>query len=306
MLGVEDTFGGPLRLDPAIALLPPPLAPLKPGPVHKMQFVIEIAGRRTLAATTASILLGSQWQAALGEPKCWVMSPGDQAWRPLMATQDGFYDSLALAWDLISPKGHLSGASAQNLLSILEGFAEKNSRRALPMPMPDQVDALVKHWAMVRQNLDIGFTLTLLASGAQIEEREIWRLCVALGLTFGPSGSFDWVAERWEHPLVSVTPLEFDAFSLGAVQEGRAHSGVVVGFSVARSPVPTESLDECFHVADQFAKKLSCQICDDTPTPIDEAQRTSLKKDLAQAMVLFAQAGIKPGSAEAMNLFIEE
>ncbi len=304
MMNVEDTFGGPLRVDRAIALQPHDIPATRVGPAPKVQYVIEIAGPRSLSAVAASGLLNPQWQAALGQPTGWVMAPMDQVWQPLTASQAGAYDSLALAWDMISPRGQLTGASAQNLLNIVEGYAAKQSRRAFPMPTPDQIDLLVKHWETVQTNLDIGFSMCFVNPAGPMFERDIWRLCTAMGLKFGPKGSFDWVAtDGWEYPLLSVTPLEEAAFSLGAVQSGATHSGVTIGFNMPRCPIPKEALDACFAVGQQFALKLSCQTFDDEMNPFGQDKRKLLNNDLAAAMGLFQQAGIAPGSAEALKLF---
>lgn len=303
-MNVEDTFGGPLRVDRAIALPTHDLPAARIGPSPKVQYVIEIAGPRSLAASAAAGLLSPQWQAALGQPYGWVMAPMDQAWRPLTPSPDGSYDSLALAWDMLSPKGQLTGASAQNLLNIVEGFAGKQSRRALPMPMPDQIDLLVKHWTTVQENLDISFAISFVNPSAPLLERDIWRLCTAMGLKFGSRGSFDWMAsDGWLFPLLTVVPLEEDAFSLGAVQRGAQHSGVTIGFNVARCPLPQEALNACFAVGAQFAQKLGCQILDDEFNPIGDDKRFALDRDLATALNMFEQAGIQPGSVEAFKLF---
>lgn len=303
MLNVQDTFGGPLRRDPAIALDPIEAQPLRSGPLPKIQYVVEIAGPRSLVASSATVLLTPQWQAALGSPACWVMAPADQAWRPMDAKPDGSYDSLCLAWDITSEKGLLSQETGQHLLGILEGYAAKVSRRALPMPTPDQIDALATHWKSVQDNLDIGFTVALVNPSGPIPEREIWRLCAAMGLDFGPKGSFDWRAEDWEFPLLSLTPLEEEAFSLAGVQDGLGHSGVSMGFNVPRSPNPAAVMKGCLQIVDQFTKKLACQVFDESMNPMGPTEMSRLQTDLAAALDLFKKAALTPGSAEALRLF---
>ena len=101
-----DYFGEPLRPDPAIALAPIEVTiPLKSGPLHRVQFVIEFVGPRSVPALAAIHLLGSEWYSALGQPFIHAMRPADLHWHPLTNSTDGSYDSLALSWDLLSPKG---------------------------------------------------------------------------------------------------------------------------------------------------------------------------------------------------------
>lgn len=300
---VEDTFGGPLRPDNAICLRPPNVQPPKEGPLPKVQFVVEIAGPRTLLAASGAALLSSQWQAALGRPQVWVMAPADRAWRKMIPNEPGSYDSLALTWDFITPKGQLSGASAKQILTICDGFATKIGRRAMAMPMPDQVDTLVRHWAAVNESLDAGFVMVLENPDRPMPERDVWRLCTALGLTFGPKGSFDWMIEEWPLPLLSITPNDADAFSLAAVQSDTQHDAVAVGFSVARSPAPQTSLDACFYVASQFQAKMGCVMFDEDGKQIGDEERAGLTRDLQAGVQALTQAGVPPGSAEAIKVF---
>src|SRR5947209_1046377 len=123
----SSIFGEQLQRDPAVAL--PDItvsAKLTPGPVRKQQFVIELVGPRTVPAANVKVLLDSQWQSALGKPQIFVMGGADQFWRPLLSNDSsGAYDSVALAWDLISPQGQLNANSSQQLWNVAEHFAQQ-------------------------------------------------------------------------------------------------------------------------------------------------------------------------------------
>jgi len=302
MLNVADTFGGPLRADPALGLAEPIIPHLKSGPLPKVQFVIEMAGPRTVLTSSASALLRPDWQKVLGQPQVWAMSPGDSAWHLLGSTSNLSLDSLALAWDMFGENGQLSAQSAGHLHEQAEKFAAQIGRRAMPMPMPDQVERLITHWGIVKENLDVGFSIAAVAE-APMPERDIWRLCAAIGLQFGPKGSFDWIVEGWPGAMLSVTPLEADAFSLAAVQEETAHTGVTIGFNVPRNPAPEAAFDALFMVAAQFERKLACKLYNESLEPLPTGSAEALKENLRQAIQLIEKAGLKPGCAEALKLF---
>src|SRR5690349_1319330 len=103
----------------------PSIAPLVPAPARKVQFVVELVGPRTVPAAQAGELLHPNWRAALGQPELWAMRPADAAWQPLRALTQGSYDSIALAWDMVTPQGDLSAASAIHLAGVAEQFANK-------------------------------------------------------------------------------------------------------------------------------------------------------------------------------------
>src|SRR4051812_12836749 len=103
----NEIFGKPLQRDPSIALPDLNILPRNtPGPVRKQQLVIELVGPRTVPAPLIQALLQPQWQGALGSPEIYVMAGADQYWRSLIQGDgSGAYDSVALAWDLLSDKG---------------------------------------------------------------------------------------------------------------------------------------------------------------------------------------------------------
>ncbi|MBI1755705.1 MAG: hypothetical protein HYR64_01185 [Fimbriimonas ginsengisoli] len=300
---VEDLFGGPLRADPYISLKAPPLPDAKIGPLPKIQFVIEFVGPRSISGASANALAEPQLRSALGSPEVWTMNQSSNEWAPLRANVNITYDSLAVAWDLITDAGTMTTASARQLLAAVERFATDVQRRAMPMPVPESVDPLVRHWIAVRESLDIGFSMAVARDGDDLAEREIWRLCAALGLNLGPTGAFEWRIEGWEHPLLAVTPLEADAFSLRDVNLDAKHRGLGLGFNVPRSPSPSASLEGCFGIANQFALRTGSKLFDDTMAPMTPADQESLRSDLNEAVKALASAGLTPGCSEALKLF---
>lgn len=306
-VGGDDLFGQPLVSDPTVAL--PPLdivLPVKSGPLHKVQFVIEFVGPRSIPAPAAAHLLGAEWYQALGQPQLHAMRPADLHWQSLTPNTDGSYDSLALSWDLISAKGTFSSASAQHLFQTAERFAPFIQRRAVPLPIPADVKPVVDALLEVRDALDIGFALQVYGPPQGYAERNLWVTCARLGLSFGSEGSFDWNLPGASDPLFSITPFgTTDAFSLAGVQSGLHHEGVTIGFHLPICPAPAQALQGCFHAAQVFSRDLGGQVMDDDGRKLNDRVKDELRGNLREAISLFARAGMTTGSPEARKLFAE-
>lgn len=303
--GGPDLFGQPLGPDPQIALQPIELdAPLKTGPLHKVQFVIEFVGQRTVLAGNAAQLLAPDWYNALGQPNILAMRPADLQWQPLTPSLDGSYDSLAMTWDLLTSQGTLSSASAAHLLALAERFAPYIQRRAVAMPLPSEVDAAAKNLKRAKDILDIGFQISVLSSTAAFLERDLWIVCSNLGLEYSPEGSFDWRTSEHVCPLLSVTPIgQTDAFALRNVEKGMTHVGVTIGFSLPLNPAPVQSIDACLYVGQTIANRLGGYVLDDSDRPITEKVKADLKQNLREGLSLFSRTGMTTGCAELLRLF---
>src|SRR6185503_15844261 len=206
---LSDLFPEPLQPDPAVALSSSAIRfpKIVAGPVHGAQFVIEIAGPHSVTAQQARELIGLKWHAALGQPEVFCMAAADRAWR-LMSTTDGAgaYDSIALAWDLLSARGELSSSSATHLLQAASNYAQSVQRRAFPFPDPAQVDRLVSGFQQARENLDVGVELVV-QGPLPFDERDVWTACAALGLDLSTEGAFIWKASEWEDALLAVASI---------------------------------------------------------------------------------------------------
>jgi len=156
-MSIPDIFGRPLQPDPKVALKTCTLNRQIPGPQHKVQYVVELVGPRTIPTQSAASCLDSRWRNALGDPEIFVMAASDDRWRPYEAgDQAAAYDSLAFAWDFVSRRGSLSNAAAQNLLNVAEQLGKALSRRAMPMPPPSDVEPAVRAVEEAAEHLDIG------------------------------------------------------------------------------------------------------------------------------------------------------
>ncbi len=303
--GLPDLFGVPLKPDPAIALQPLQInySP-KSGPLHKVQFVIEFVGPRSMMAPSVSQLITPEWHNALGQPELFAMRPSDLNWQRLTTSQDGSYDSLALAWDFVTAQGNISSASAKHLLSFAERFSPHINRRAMPLPPPADVDKVVKTLVMAQDNLDVGFSINILADRGGFQEKDLWIECARLGLDFAPGGTFDYRTTQHPYPLLSVSPMGFtDVFSLGSVQKDTLHQGATVGFSVPLCIAPTQALEASFFVAEHLGNHLSGQVLDQDSRPLSSAVKSELRQHLKSAVAMYAELGVTTGSQEAFKLF---
>ncbi|HEY0868355.1 MAG TPA: hypothetical protein VGE01_13300 [Fimbriimonas sp.] len=301
----QDLFGRPLESDQAVRLTDPAdLASPRPGPLHRVQYVIELVGPRSVPAAAAASLLDPRWFQALGQPEMWCMGPMDSEWRTLTNASDGAYDSIALAWDQISSQGVLNEASAKSLLARAEEYASHIQRRAMPMPVPEDVPASVRNLQEARSSLDIGFSLAFAPTSGYVPERDLWIQCARMGLVLGPSGAFEWLGKGQELPMLEVTPIgQTETFSLAAVERGDVHEGASIGFHYALSPSPKDALEGCFHVGGVLCESIGGRLLDDEGKLLSSGARQRLRAELEQAERLFANAGIKPGSREAAKLW---
>lgn len=305
MASIPDIFGGPLERDPAVALKPFPVTTVSPAPIHKVQYVVEVVGPRTMAAQSAKVCLETRWKNALGDPEIYVMAAVDERWRPLVAGDPaGAYDSLAFAWDFVTDRGSLSCAAAQDLLNVAEQFAKPLSRRAMALPPPADVDPVVAAIKDAAEHLDIGVGLTIAPRYEALPEKSVWVECAALGLQGDSKGLFEWTVPGWEEPLLTLSSLgDKESFSLQAVMNGATHPGLSLGFRVARSPNPVQVLDACLRIAEHFERKLGTITLDDTDQPLDAAGRQRLIGLLSQALSTFTAVGLTPGSPAALKVF---
>lgn len=305
MADVTKVFGQPLARDPRVALPPPPARlSERPGPEHKVQFVIELVGPRSCPAAAVAALLDPRWHQALGQPQLFVMSPADKDWQPLTARTDGSYDSIALAWDLVADQGEFTSQAAAHLFQVAEGFATHIQRRAMPLPPPADVNRYVAALRDIQENLDIGVEILMVPKGAEFPEREVWIALAELGYDLKPSGFFEIVDPLTGDPYVEVTPTGgASSFTLSSVQAEVRHPGLLIGFSLPLSPNPTYSLDAAYRTADHLSQRLNAAAFADGDQTLGHTTRSELTSNLMAAVRSMIGAGIEPGSIAAKRLF---
>lgn len=304
-MDVQAVFGQLLRRDPSIALPdPPPFKAEAIGPEHKVQFVVELVGPRSLASANASTLLDAQWSSALGNPEIFGMAPADRDWQPLRRSDQGSLDSLALCWDLISEQGELTSQAAAHLFHVAESFGAQVQRRAMPLPPPADVNRAVSVLREIRDGLDIGVEILMVPKGPDFCERDVWIALSSLGFDLAPSGFFEMSAPGANGPLVTITPSGGqDAFKMSSVETGVSHPGLIIGFSVPLSADPVYSLEGSLKTADYLCKTLDAMAFNDADQALGPTVKNELSANLLAAVRALMGAGIEPGSRAAQKLF---
>lgn len=296
-------IGRELEPDPARALPPLRLPPFEPtvGPYLKVQYVVEIVGREPIPSQAAKELLSPGAQAALGEPEVFVMSPLDKRWRVLwQGDESALYDSLALAWDLVTPRGKINEDTAKELWNRCEQVASRMKRKAIPMPMPDDAARRATALQEFRDSMDIGVDLAVTRSGG-IDTEAAVKTAYALGYRLGASQLLEYRQTGWPEALLAVFPLgeatEFDP------QKHPTLEGVGVGYQVAANPDPEGALRAALHTARELAAVSGGAVFLDDGQPLTESGEQLLFHNLNAVLDTFDQAGIQPGSPEALRLF---
>lgn len=303
---IADVFGDKLRPDPQIALQPCQI-PIrkKTGPLPRLQFVIEFVGPRSVSAGTAAYLLHPQWFAALGEPQAFVMSTADLEWRPLTANTAGSYDSIAIAWNLLTPKGQFTKKTAEHLFGVADQFAQVIERKAMAMPMPEDIGKAISLITQVQQNFDAGASLLVLPDRRQVSEYELWIWCAQLGLTPNLSeGTFDWIVPSSSLPLFQVSPVsDSEMFTLQGAAAGAQAEGILLGFNVPRNPEPLAAFDGMLQAANYLAGKMPGKVYDEDNRPLSAKAAANMRGEIAGAVDALTSVGFPPGSPESMKLF---
>lgn len=295
-------IGRELTLDSAIALKPVSLPPFKPdvGPYHKVQYVIELVGKQFIQSSHAKALLEAKAKSGLGDPEIYVTVPGQSRWMALWTGDDALaYDSLAFAWDLISEKGCLSSATASELWKRAEEVAKPLSRRAIPLPPPDQVDSAAANLQQIKAAFDIGIDLMIDAPyNTPLDTAAAVEAAYAVGFRLGASGLLEWKQQGWQEPLLTILPTDGDEIPIGG-----GLSGLTIGFSFATSPAPDGVLERLFSAAKEIASASGARVTDSDGRLLSPELETELRSNLNAALDSFEAAGFQSGTSEAMRLF---
>ncbi|RYG43871.1 hypothetical protein EON79_16135 [bacterium] len=300
-----DDFGVPLLRDPAIALPETIVLPrIKHGPLHKVEFVVELAGPKTAAAAAVSRLLDYDWYTALGHPRLWGMRPSDDRWQPLAASHDGTYDSIALSYPIIRPDGRLDARAASQIMEHATEFGNMIGRRAMPLPQVGEVERLSRELESIRDNLDVGVSFAFAPSRGKVAERDLWPIFAALGLQFGPNGNFEYKPLGAERGLFEVLPIgEADRFSLAAVRGGTQHEGVSLGFRLPTCPNPIRAIEGLLRAGRALCERVGGKLLDENSHFVDARIAQNSINNVTAADTTLRKAGVEPGSAEAVLLW---
>lgn len=299
-----SALGKPLGTNPAIALQPIPLPVWTPetGPYHKVQYVIEIVGPNLIPAQTVKSLLEQSKRASLGNPELYVMAPGMRRWQAMWAGDNSIsYDSLAFAWDLVTPRGQISEATATKLWNRAEGFAKTIQRRAAPLPPPSDAAIAAKNISALRDSLDIGVDLLIAPRKEPISTAKLCEVAYSIGFSLHESGLLEFRQQGWPEALVTILPaFEGEYFD---VRTCPTLDGVAIGFSLPCSPSPEQALDRTFDAAQKLCDALDGVASNDEGRIADAYLLRQWSELASKASAELEKVGIKPGSAEALRIF---
>lgn len=295
-------IGRELTVVPSRALKPVTLPPFKPdvGPYHKVQYVIELVGPQFVQASNAKALLEPKAKAGLGDPEIYVTVPGQSRWMALWTGDSALaYDSIAFAWDLISEKGSLSSKNASELWKRAEQVAKTLSRRAIPLPPPDQVDSAVINLQQIKDAFDIGIDLALDAPfNTPLDTAAAVETAYAIGFRLGGSGLLEWKQQGWPEALLTILPADGEDIPIGG-----GLSGLTLGYSFATCPAPDGVLERLLTASKAIASACGAQVIDSDGRLLSPDIETEMRANLNAALDSFEAAGLKPGTPEAMRLF---
>lgn len=298
-------FGGQFPSDPRIALKRNvPVPPRKTGPLHRVEYVVEFVGPKSIPAIAAARILDFDWYSALDQPKIWAMRSSDPNWERLSGSRDGSYDSLAISWPLVNQNNLLPAPRATELLQIANQFGAAIERHAYPRPLPEDVPVIAQDLYTIRESLDAGVSLVFDPSRPTVSEEDLWRACAALGLQMTPDGAFAWIAEGADEPLFEVRPVGItDRFTLAAVQRGQVHDGATIGFSIPRCPNPAKAVEGALTAARYFCETIGGRVLDDSDRFVDRTVASDIITTVTTVLATFKEAQLEPGSEEARRLF---
>lgn len=274
----------------APSLTPPSVPPLVRAPVRAAQFVVELVGPRTVPTVQAAELLRPDWRAALGSPELWCLSPADTAWKPLRNLTHGSYDSIALAWDLLSPQGEMSPQAAGHLVGVAERFANAVGRRAIALTAPADLPREVRRLRSAQESLDAGLSLIVVAP-RPVLVAEFGRVLEDLGLV--PYGEeWGWFGEGHPEPLFAATPFE-----------ASLTDGLTLGFRLARCPDPSVAVEGLLRLVDELGRT-GLAAFDEDRRPLTPATREALRQGARAGSQTLDSIGLRPGSWAALKVFV--
>jgi len=296
---------GELAPDPAVALAPltlPPYSP-DPGPLHKVQFVIELVGKALIHQSDAQKLLDKRSKAAMGEPLIFAMAPGWKRWQLLTpTTNEKGFDSLCFAWDFVARSGNtLSRKSATELLRRASEIAFSFGRKAVPLRPEEDVDTLAKFWKEFKDGFDAGVSCYLDPVVDGIDTACVMREAYRLGFRLNDKGQLEWRTSAWPTPLLSLDPAGSD--TVFNPSKRPSVPGISIGYSLPRSPNPLAALEAMFTAIDHLAQTVGGTPRDEDGELLDEPRKAIMRELVQGATQAMKASGAGPGSQEAMRLF---
>ena len=301
-LGAEPIVVLP-HLMPAVALPPAP-KPLPPGPHPGTCLLADIADTEPLTREAlARALRGLDPRGGA----LWGFQHG--AWLPLTLEtvhQRPACQALTLAWELLALPGgslpELAGAAAHALEAahtLAARLGATVTREESPVLAARRAGSLV----LLKQRFARSVELRLVASSTPFPSRAVWRTAYGLGFGWGHLDLMHWPAAP-QRALFTLTSAGKPAYFLPErAAEGESIPGLALSFELPSCPAPLATFDAMALALAHFRETLGGSPIDSEGRELDAERLDAERESVALAAAQLEQAGILPGSREALELF---
>jgi hypothetical protein len=263
------------------------------------QFIVELVGPRPTPGVLAKEALQHPWYEALGKPEVYCMAAEDRCWRPMTIDDPApSYDSVALAWRYLDPRGRLTGRAAERLYQGAERLAVRFERVAMPLLPPDQVDSHVRSLEELRNRFDVMVAVTVRPTTGWIDPDHATDLMDRSGFLRTSSGWGLYVPD-WPEPLVEAVGVDDPTMDPSRIL------GIDFGLRVARNPAPSWSLERLFDAIQVLSSGYRCLTVDDEGQLVDHARMTWIRAQVTALTKQLQQHGLPAGSPEARMVFFD-
>ncbi len=292
-----------LHLLPSITLPPAPRS-LPPGPRPGTSLLIDLADTQPiygealgLALATLDLEGGALWGFSLGE---WLRLT------PQTAQQRPSYQALTLEWELLElPGDSLSelATSAAHGLMAAHTLAVRLGVRVTREEPPAETARRAAELVLLKQRFAHSIELRLLSPGTPYPSRTVWRAAYGLGFGWGHLDLIHWPAAP-QRALFTLTSTGKPGYFLPErAAEGETIPGLILSFELPSCPAPLETFDAMALALAHFRETLGGRPTDSQGRELDMERLEAEREQVATATLQLEQAGIAPGSREALALF---
>lgn len=292
-----------LHVMPSVPLPPAP-KPLPYGPHPGTSALIDIADTQPLASELLALVVP---QVDLLGGVLWGFFNG--AWyrlAPGSLSQCPAYQALTLAWELLELSGdsltELATTASHNLLAahtLAVRLGARVTREEAPAEVARRAAALV----LLKQRFARSVELRLLALGTPFSSRAVWRMAYGLGFGWGHLDLIHWPAAP-QRALFTLTSAGKPGYFLPErAAEGETLPGLILSYELPSCPAPLETFDAMALALAHFREVLGGRPTDRHGIELDMERLEAERESVAAAVAQLQQAGITPGSREALALF---
>ena len=292
---------------PALVVAPQAKS-LPPGPRPGTSLLIDIAAEEPLHRDLIQLALADRLLVeCLEGVALWGFSQGE--WFPLTRAplrQAQTYHALTLAWERTSlPGSSLQEVteSAARCVTAAQALSHYLGARITRSEEPREAAQKTAQLVRLKQRFAHSVELRWLATNTPLSAGALWRTVYALGFGWGHLDLFYWPAAP-QHPLFTLANLGKPGYFLPErVIEGEAVAGVTLSFELPACPAPRETFERMALALAAFGELLGGCATDSRGQELDGERLDAERSALADAVEQLQEAGIVPGSPEALSFF---